>query len=789
MMHSLESRASRRPVSFHQYNDTSAAALEEAIDEITLALDRFQTEGYASTPRMAASSSSAKPAELRRTMSSGQAMLPPLVPAPTDPLPPPPPPRAPNRPRASSATGPRPAPLTMKTAPTYAFGPVASPSPFSGSLPTGSAPVPAATPAPPPLQTPSTASMVQPQLQHFYPYASPHPYAYPPQGYSYAPSPRDARVAWPPQLDAEVIAFMNSQTDALSRRPSSRMGSSMHHHVSRKVSASSSTANSGLHRRSSSLASSSAASHVPSSPFPAPSKPLPSVPRASTTSTTSSHQQQQQQPQRVSSQTSSASEKSASIDLDRFSQSSGTTSSIPDRGSYTSFRQTVPPRPKHPDMVNIQDSPVSPITPFTPTDAASSLASPVEPEQATKSTLEVRYWKQMEVDSRKVGPVRYLDVSTPNSTIASKHGNNCIRFWSVGTETVQSAVKFTSYTESRNRSRDYLIRSHAVLSEAAKLAAIATRFGRTVEIWNWVNKKRLQVIDDADRWAAGRFESYDAGWSPLAAYRGEAAVIDLYAATRNKKPFAKVRTIDLHKAGLPFIPQYPELALSPTSPLLVIACGPRTPRAGHAPPDRETLLVAWEIHDYRDVSNAPFRVVRPWQHRELDTAIPCSLATYDSLVVSLWIPAGHKIVPRPGRKSGSGIEYTLSPIPVPFRYVLVWDLAENSTRTYSIPNTTSCVSPDCRFVAYSVVAEKRSKLAVLDAMTGEELWAVGGEGNLNSLDRFGGDLAKVTDIAFSTDSRLLLVGDEDGHTSVYNVQEKSMASKGGNLDNRVGRAW
>jgi hypothetical protein len=45
MMHSLESRASRRPVSFHQYNDTSAAALEEAIDEITYVLCCRHTPG------------------------------------------------------------------------------------------------------------------------------------------------------------------------------------------------------------------------------------------------------------------------------------------------------------------------------------------------------------------------------------------------------------------------------------------------------------------------------------------------------------------------------------------------------------------------------------------------------------------------------------------------------------------------------------------------------------------------------------------------------------------------
>lgn len=407
-------------------------------------------------------------------------------------------------------------------------------------------------------------------------------------------------------------------------------------------------------------------------------------------------------------------------------------------------------------------------------------APPPKPpeEQQKPSALAVDFWKSFAPEKRKSNPVFYLDVSATGSTVAVKHGNNLIKFWNVETGTLQNSVKFSAYTEAHCRSRDYLIRSHAILSDTAKMAAIATRFGRSLEIWNWEKRKKLQLIDDIDRWAAGRFESYDSGWSPVAAYRGEASQIDLYAATdRAKKPFAKVRTIDLQRARLPFVPQYPELALSPTSPLLVAAAGPRTPRAGRPPPDRETLLVAWEIHDYRDTSHEPHRMVRPWQHKELDTAIPCNLVTYGNIIISIWIPASHRVVSRPG--ASGAMEWKLAPTPVPFKHVLVWDMSENSTRSFGIPNTTACVSPDCRFVAYCDVAEekKRRKLAIVDASSGEELWSVGStsssvssEDDIRMMEQFG-DLSTITNLDFSSDARFIVVGYSDGNTAIYDVRE------------------
>jgi len=392
---------------------------------------------------------------------------------------------------------------------------------------------------------------------------------------------------------------------------------------------------------------------------------------------------------------------------------------------------------------------------------------------AGQCPLEVVYWKHLwGADKRKAGKtnmVHFLDISQPGAIVATKHGNAILKFWNVSTGQLRSTIKISAYTEAHSRGREYLIRSHTILSEANQLAAIATRFGRSIEIWSFAEKpKKLQLIDDADRWVAGRFESYDSGWSALAAYRGKDALIDLFAATtRDKKPFAKVRTIDIRKAGLPLLPQYPELAISPTNHILAIAAGPRTPRAGHPPPDRETLLVTWDISDYRDVTNQPHRVVRPWQHRELETAIPCNLVAYGDLIMSIWIPAGYRTVATP--KPGGTPDYTLTPTPVPFRYVLVWDLSENSTRTYGIPNTVSCISPDCRFVAYCHVAERRTKLAILDAQSGDELWTVGGEGNLKSLEQVG-DLSKVTELAFSSDGRFLMVSDVEGNTSIYDVR-------------------
>ncbi|KPM36877.1 hypothetical protein AK830_g9705 [Neonectria ditissima] len=478
---------------------------------------------------------------------------------------------------------------------------------------------------------------------------------------------------------------------------------------------------------------SNASSHVSGrSIYPPPSKPLPPLPPAKAS-------------QRVSSQDSLS-----SLETRHFSQSSRATSA-PD----SSFVRS-PVQIKHPSY------PLPEI--------------PSEIKRA-KSPITVICLASFQSEKKKKNAIHFLDLSATSSILASKHGKNIIKIWSVWDNAVQSTLKFSAYTEAQSRSREYLIRSHAILSEASGLIAIATRFGRSIDIWRWTDKQCLQSIDYADRWAACQFESYETGRGTLAVYHGENSTIDVYTVGQVKKPFSKMRTIDLRRADLPFTLQYPELALSATSPMLVAAAGPRQTRAGHPPPEEEILLVAWEIRDNGENSSLPYKVARPWKHKELDTALPCELATYGSFVVSIWIPASYRAVPM---TNAQGTEsFHLSPSAVPFRWVLVWDLVSNSTRTFKIPNTASCISPDCRLVAYCEANRNnmggRGCLAILDVITGKEIWCwpdrdaiavdsgpKAGFEQFESLDR-------VTQLAFSADGKFLVLGDSDGQSCMYKI--------------------
>jgi hypothetical protein len=250
---------------------------------------------------------------------------------------------------------------------------------------------------------------------------------------------------------------------------------------------------------------------------------------------------------------------------------------------------------------------------------------PAPEAQPTASPIQLAPWKVLATKNEKGikdPAIYYFDVSTSATTLASKHGNKMIKVWSVGSGAVQSTIKISCYTTAQARSREYFVRSHAILSEPTTLMAIAAGFGDSLEIWDWAKKKRLQTIDKADRWAAVRSNVYESAWSPLVTYRGDTDVIDLYAATHDKKPFRRSHSIELRHASLPLIPKYPELAFSSTSPLLVAASGPRPPRLGHPPPERETLLVAWEIQGHGGpvtndsastiISSEPYRMVAPW---------------------------------------------------------------------------------------------------------------------------------------------------------------------------------
>lgn len=411
-----------------------------------------------------------------------------------------------------------------------------------------------------------------------------------------------------------------------------------------------------------------------------------------------------------------------------------------------------------------------------PTQRYSTGSRAVSHKSATPLVL--NFWKNIVVNTKRANnSVHFLDISPSGATLSSKHGNNLVNVWGIDSGNLLSTIKFSSYTEARSRSRDYMIRSHAIISESATLIAIATRFGRSIDIYDWVKKKSIQCIADADRWATTKNEIFDSsldGRASLAVYRGEEHSVELYLANREKKkPFMSLREINLKEAGLPFVPLYPELAFSSTSPLLVLAAGPRPPTAGHPPPEKETLLAAWETQIDSMSPLKPYRVVRPWQHKELDTAVPFDLVTYGSVTVSIWIPASFRTVPGRG---GSG--YNIVPVAVPNRHVLFWDMAANATRTFPIPNCTSCVSPDCRFVAYCNTSGAeigaRGTIAIVDVVTSEEVWSwpdkdaiAGPQHNPIHFE----DLSTINELSFSADSRFLIVGGSNGIMGIYDVRE------------------
>ncbi|KAK3897636.1 hypothetical protein C8A05DRAFT_47822 [Staphylotrichum tortipilum] len=513
---------------------------------------------------------------------------------------------------------------------------------------------------------------------------------------------------------------------------------------------------------------------APSKPPPL-SKPLPPIPTGPPSSAANRPQTSSRRP---SSQPSLDSSDGACGDTSRYSQSSrgSTLERVSSSGSGT---------PSLPPAAAASSGPFPAILgEYRARPPQLPPPPPMQPQHGP-SSVHLVPWKQLTAANEKPlkePSVYFFDISTTSATLASKHGNNMIRIWSVGSGEVQNSLKISCYTTAQARSREYFVRSHAILSEPSNLLAVAAGFGDTLEIWDWGKKKKLQTIDDANRWAAVRSNVLDAGWCPLVTYNGDADRLDLHAATRHpKKPFKKSRSINLRAANLPVLPKFPELAFSATGPLLVTASGPRPPRPGHPPPERETLLVAWEIDNDDSAApiTTPYKVVAPWHHTELDTALPSGLATYGSVAVSIWIPASYRAVPIPLDRGGTG-GFNLAPVTVHDRHVLVWDFAASSTRTFRIPNATSCVSPDCRFVAYcdasGVESGARGCLALLDAMSGRRLWCwPDPEGGValgeDAVQGVLGDLSKVTEMCFSADGGFLFVGDADGGIVVFEVRE------------------
>lgn len=401
--------------------------------------------------------------------------------------------------------------------------------------------------------------------------------------------------------------------------------------------------------------------------------------------------------------------------------------------------------------------------------------------------------------------VFYVHASPASYILASKHGDRTIKIQGLPQANIQASLKFTFYVQMQPRSRDFFVSSHAILSETRNLIAVATGFGHTLEIWNWTRKKKLQTIESAYRWASARADVYETLFHPLACYREDGHAIDLYPVIKDgpvsskassKKPLGKPTTIELREVGLPHVPMYPELAYSATAPLLVAAAGPRPPRPGHPPPEHSAMLMAWELESNpAKQSSRPCRVSIPAQHKELETALPCGLATYGSVVVSIWIPNNVRVIGRPG-------SWRVEPVAVHERWVLVWDFAVGTTTTFPIPDrghgaTLSCISPDCRFVAYregpvisstaSVASEGKGEkggysLVILDALKGgKELWrtpSAPGSTEYAKVYEQLMDVSKVREISFSADGGLFFVGDVDGAVGVYEVR----AGRNGSVD-------
>ncbi|KAK0611261.1 hypothetical protein B0T14DRAFT_500401 [Immersiella caudata] len=386
--------------------------------------------------------------------------------------------------------------------------------------------------------------------------------------------------------------------------------------------------------------------------------------------------------------------------------------------------------------------------------------------------------------------VAYIETSPATNLMATRHANKYLRIWSTTKNSVHATIKVTSYAQPQPRSREYFVRSHAILSENASLIGIATHFGFTLEVYNFSkggsSAKKVQVIDDAHRWAASQIDAYHTNFAPLVVYRPKGDRIDRFFLTRHpgaKKPFWEDTTngIDLAKANLPFMPKFPELAFSANSPLLVAAAGPRP---GEPPRPFPTILVAWQMAPVSDAKlqalspvgtvrpteaeseshHRPYRVCVP-EYPALQTALPTCLAARGTLAVSIWIPANHTETQLPGNK------FKRKPMPAPERFVLTWDVENNTTTIFGIPNVQACISPDCRRVAYCDA--NAGRFIVVNAMTGEEVWRWPDAGRTAGSSSFGQleNLHQVTVFEFSADGQTLMIGDTNGAVGMYSVRE------------------
>ncbi|KAK4102411.1 hypothetical protein N658DRAFT_337026 [Parathielavia hyrcaniae] len=437
-------------------------------------------------------------------------------------------------------------------------------------------------------------------------------------------------------------------------------------------------------------------------------------------------------------------------------------------------------------------------------------------------------------DKGKGSEILHIDTSPSSYYVATKHSNKFVKIWSIPKNALHGTIKITSYVQPRVRSREYFIRSHAILSENATLIGITSHFGLTLEIYNFSKggsgAKKVQVIEEAHRWAASQRDAFHNDYAGLAVYRPKFERIDRYFLARHpgaKTPFREDpnHSIELLKTDLPFLPKFPELAYSSDAPILVAAAGPRP---GDPPRSHATILIAWHMTPVSDIKlhsqtpeqpssslpdeqrHKPYRVCVP-DYPALQTALPACLAAHGSTAVSVWIPASNPSEQHTSSATTSPLSPTSTttttttttttrktssfsltsskssppypnpkksqtPAPLtpsaPDRLVLVWDLPTNTTKIFSIPpHAQACIAPDCRRLAYCDAAS--NAFVVVDVGSAAEVWRWPDAARRTGFASFGQleNLAGVTVFEFSADGRMLVVGDASGGVGVYQVGE------------------
>ncbi|KAK4141318.1 uncharacterized protein C8A04DRAFT_14152 [Dichotomopilus funicola] len=454
-------------------------------------------------------------------------------------------------------------------------------------------------------------------------------------------------------------------------------------------------------------------------------------------------------------------------------------SETPDSGSPPpEYRQIWTSAPRYPPP----SIPLPTAWPEPPARPSPPVPETPHPEPETRVEIVPKHYL---TDKSKPSDILYIDTSPMSRYLATKHSNKLVKIWSTHTNALHTTIKTTSYVQPRPRSREYFVRSHAILSEQNTLIGITTHFGLTLEIWDFSkpgtgNAKKVQTIDEAHRWAASPRDAVHNNHAGLAVYRPKYDRIDCFYFSRHpgaKTPFYSDPSlaIELLKANLPFLPTFPELAYSsdPDNPILVAAAGPRP---GDPLRANGTILVAWQLKPVatdkltqspttphtpslplpstNEDRHKPYRVCVP-DHPALRTALPASLAVHGHTAVSVWIPAS---------KSATDVNDAA----VPPRLLLLWDLPTNTTRLFPIPggNAQVAVAPDCgRLVYYDARNDKEGEVVVLDLKLNL--------GPDNGLDQGGGVNGgkSPTALGFSADRKMLLVGDTSGSVGVYGVED------------------